>query len=151
MKFQFILRNLSLLGSLLLVEEKNRYADLPSFGQNAPKKYMLLAGRILMLFMFGMVLSFEMSTNQVVQNLVGSLLMVLFTVGYKTRVSALLMVIWLTTLNITLDAWWKVPDNHVRLLLQYEFFQRVSVIGGLLMLISMGAGDVSIDEKKKKW
>jgi uncharacterized membrane protein YphA (DoxX/SURF4 family) len=158
LKLQFLFRNVSLLGSLLLVvadtllEEKSHYAGLPSLGQNKTKKYLLLVGRILTLCMFEMVLSFDMSTNQIIQNIAGSLLMVLFTVGYKTRLSALVMVIWLTSLNITFNAWWKIPyDNQVRLLIQYEFFQRVSVIGGLLMLISLGAGDVSIDAQKKKW
>ena len=158
LKMQFLFRNVSLLGALLLVvaetlvEEKSQYAGLPSLGQNKTKKYLLLAGRILMLCMFEMILKFDMSTNQIIQNIASSLLMALFTVGYKTRLSALLMIIWLTSLNISFNAWWKIPaDNQVRLLIQYEFFQRVSVIGGLLMLISLGAGDVSIDAQKKKW
>ena len=118
LKLPLLFRNVSLLGSLLLVvaetlvEEKSQYAGLPSLGQNKTKKYLLLAGRILMLCMFEMVLRVDMSTNQIIQNIAGSLLMVLFTVGYKTRLSALLMIIWLTSLNISFNAWWNTPYDN---------------------------------------
>ena len=154
---QFLFRLFLLLGSLLLVvaeslvQEKSAYGGVPSLGENISKKYFLLAGRILMLFMFETVLTFETSVNQIIQNVVGTLLMLSFTIGYKTRLSACLMVGWLTVLNFSQNAWWKVNDNEARRIIQYEFFQWISVVGGLLMMVSLGAGGVSIDEQKKKW
>merc|ERR1712062_794366 len=108
---------------------KSLFAGVPSLGENKPKMYLQLAGRILLVFMFLTLLRFEMSAMQIIQNLVGSLLMVLVTIGYKTKLSALVLVTWLN-------------------ILKFYFFQTLSVIGGLLMVVSLGPGGVSMDEQK---
>merc|ERR1712212_579569 len=77
---QFLFRNFALCGALLLVlaeskvEDKSLFAGVPSLGENKPKMYLQLAGRILLVFMFLTLLRFEMSAMQIIQNLVGSLL-----------------------------------------------------------------------------
>merc|ERR1712029_229373 len=138
---QFLFRNLALIGALLLVsaesrvEGKSLFAGVPSLGENKPKMYLQLAGRILLVFMFLTLLRFEMSAMQIIQNLVGSLLMVLVTIGYKTKLSALVLVTWLNILNFYFNAWWTIPAyKPMRDFLKYDFFQTLSVIGGLLML-----------------
>ena len=155
---QFLFRNLALIGALLLVlaesrvEGKSLFAGVPSLGENRPKMYLQLAGRILLVFMFLTLLRFEMSAMHVLQNLVGSLLMVLVTVGHKTKLSALVLVTWLNVLNFYFNAWWNIPAyKPMRDFLKYDFFQTLSVIGGLLMVVSLGPGGVSMDEQKKKW
>ena len=82
---QFLLRNLALIGALLLVlaesrgEVRSLFAGVPSMGENKPKNFMQLAGRILLAFMFITLIRFELSFFQIVQDIVGSILMVLVT------------------------------------------------------------------------
>lgn len=176
---QFLLRNLALIGALLLVlaesrgEARSLFAGVPSMGENKPKNFMQLAGRILLAFMFITLIRFELSFFQVLQDLLGSVLMVLVTginhvhlikltrilfeiqfripVGYKTKLSALILVALLTVLNLYHNAWWTIPSyKPLRDFLKYDFFQTLSVIGGLLMIVNLGPGGVSMDEHKKK-
>ncbi len=55
---QFLFRNLALCGALLLVlaesrvEGRSLFPGVPSLGENKPKEYLQLAGRILLVFMF---------------------------------------------------------------------------------------------------
>ena len=155
---QFLFRNCALCGALLLVlaeskvENKSLFAGVPSLGENKLKTYLQLAGRILMVFMFLTILKFDTSASQMMQNLVGSILMVLVTVGYKTKLSALILVAWLNLLNFYFNAWWTIPIHKpLRDFLKFDFFQTLSVVGGLLMVVVLGPGGHSVDERKKNW
>ena len=46
-----------------------------------------------------------------VQNLVGAGLILLVAIGFKTKLSSLLLVTWLNAINFTFNAWWLVPVN----------------------------------------
>lgn len=155
---KFLLRNLALSGGVLLLlaeskaEGRSLFAGLPSLGENTHKTYMQLSGRILLVLMFLTLLRFEMSFFQFVQNIVGTALIILIAVGYKTKLASLILVAWLTILNIYLNAWWNIPDyKPMRDFLKYDFFQTMSVIGGLLLVVALGPGGYSMDEHKKKW
>jgi len=155
---QFLFRNLALIGALLLVlaesrgEAKSLFAGVPSLGDNKPKNYLQLTGRILLAFMFITLIRFEFSFLQITLDILGSALMVLVTVGYKTKLSALILVLLLTTLNFYHNAWWNIPQyKPLRDFLKYDFFQTLSVVGGLLMIVYLGPGGVSMDEHKKRW
>ena len=154
----FLFRSLSLAGSLLLLfaeghsETKSLFARVPTLGDNKPKSYMQLTGRILVVFMFVTMLRMEFSFFQAVQNVIASVMMVLVTVGYKTKLSALVLVVWLFSINMWFNAFWMIPYNKpMRDFLKYDFFQTLSVIGGLLMIVLLGPGGVSMDEHKKRW
>lgn len=155
---QFLFRNLALIGALLLVlaesrgEAKSLFAGVPSLGDNKPKNYLQLTGRILLAFMFVTLIRFEFSFLQVIENkgkiygvheihfffqivldLLGSLLMVLVTIGYKTKLSALILVLLLTLLNFYHNAWWYIPDyKPLRDFLKYDFFQVIFYFHRLL-------------------
>jgi uncharacterized membrane protein YphA (DoxX/SURF4 family) len=61
---------------------------------------------------------------QIVQDIVGSILMVLVTIGYKTKLSALILVCLLGVLNFYHNAWWNIPSyKPLRDFLKYDFFQ----------------------------
>uniref|UniRef100_A0A8D9FC95 Surfeit locus protein 4 homolog n=1 Tax=Cacopsylla melanoneura TaxID=428564 RepID=A0A8D9FC95_9HEMI len=156
--FQFLMRNLALVGALLLVladshqEARSVFAGVPSIGDNKPKNYLQLAGRSLLAFMYITLLRFEVSFLQIVQDIFGAALMVLVTIGYKTKLSALILVIVLSSLNIYYNCWWLIPaDRALRDFLKYDFFQTLSVVGGLLMIVLRGPGSVSMDQHKKNW
>lgn len=61
---------------------------------------------------------------QILQDILGGILMVLVTIGYKTKLSALILVLFLTTLNFYHNCWWQIPDyKPLRDFLKYDFFQ----------------------------
>ncbi|KAM6954290.1 surfeit 4, like [Aplochiton taeniatus] len=155
---KFLMRNLALGGGLLLLlaesrgEGKTMFAGVPTVRQSTPKEYMQLGGRVLLVLMFMTLLHFEFSLITVLQNLVGTALIVLVAVGFKTKLAALTLVLWLMAINVYFNAFWSVPSSKpMHDFLKYDFFQTTSVIGGLLLVVALGPGGVSMDEKKKEW
>ena len=128
------------------------FAGVPSMGGNQKQSYMQLAGRILVIIMFLTLFHFEFSVLRVAVFLVASVLMGCVAIGYKTKLAALLLVISLMLMNVTFNAFWFVPSNRImRDFMKYDFFQTMSVIGGLLYVVALGPGGVSLDEHKKEW
>lgn len=80
---QFLLRNLALIGALLLVLAESRevgktlFAGVPSLGENKPKNVMQLAGRVLLAFMFITLIRFEFSFLQVSIIIINSLVRII--------------------------------------------------------------------------
>jgi len=154
-------RNLALSGGVLLLLAENQatttgrsiLAGLPSLGESSRQKiYMQLSGRVLLVIMFLTLLRFEISTLQLIQNIIGLSLVVLIAVGYKTKLACLVLSAWLSLINIYVNAWWGYSsDNPIHDFLKYDFFQTLSVVGGLLLVVAIGPGGYSMDEHKKKW
>ncbi|XP_038820791.1 surfeit locus protein 4 [Salvelinus namaycush] len=155
---KFLMRNLALGGGLLLLlaesrsEGKSMFAGVPSMGESSPKQYMQLGGRVLLVLMFMTLLHFDPSFFSILQNMVGTALIILVAIGFKTKLAALTLVIWLLAINVYFNAFWTVPAyKPMHDFLKYDFFQTTSVIGGLLLVVALGPGGVSMDEKKKEW
>lgn len=155
--YNFFLRNLSLLGGIALLfaetfESKARtiFAGVPSLDNRRPQNWMQLIGRLLLVVMFITVQSWEFSFLYLIETTIACTLMFLVTIGWRTRMSALLLACYLFVMNFFLNAFWMLPsDSFHRDVYKYDFFQMLSVIGGLLMLISLGPGRVSIDHSRR--
>lgn len=155
---KFLCRNLALGGALVLLlaesrsENKSLFAGVPQVGGNSPKTYMVLTGRVLVLLMFMTLLKFDFTPMRMIMNIVGTALIILIAVGFKTKLSALVLVLWLAFLNVYMNPFWAYNwDSPMRDFLKYDFFQTMSVIGGLLLVVALGPGGVSVDDYKKKW
>lgn len=148
----------ALSGGLILLMVENRkearsvFAGVPTIQNNAPKNYMQLAGRILLIIMFITIVRFELSFGSMLQNIIGTALMVCVAIGFKTKLSALFLVTYLFLANFYYNCFWMVRDQKaLHDFLKYDFFQTMSVMGGLLFVIALGPGGVSVDARKKEW
>lgn len=62
-------------------------------------------------------------------------------VGFKARWSAIFLVLVLSIMNIFVNNFWSVHSAHPqRDFLKYDFFQTLSIVGGLILLVNMGPG-----------
>jgi uncharacterized membrane protein YphA (DoxX/SURF4 family) len=155
----FFLRNLSVIGGLVMVfsetmvTRKKLFAGLPSISETDRKKYFLLAGRVLLIFLFlGFILQGEWSIARVFVSLFGLAACIMVAVGFKAKWSAIFLVIVLSVFNVFANNWWSVHSAHPqRDFLKYDFFQTLSIVGGLILLVNMGPGGFSVDEKKKNF
>ncbi|KDQ22384.1 hypothetical protein PLEOSDRAFT_1114565 [Pleurotus ostreatus PC15] len=155
----FFLRNLSVIGGLLMVfsdsmvTRKKLFAGLPSISETDRKKYFLLAGRVLLIFLFiGFIIQGEWNIARFFVSIVGFAACVMVAVGFKARWSATFLVLVLSVFNVFVNNWWSVHSAHPqRDFLKYDFFQTLAIVGGLILLVNMGPGGLSVDEKKKTY
>ncbi|GAA6000536.1 hypothetical protein JCM5350_002404 [Sporobolomyces pararoseus] len=155
----FFLRNLSVMGGLLMAlsdalsGKKSNLVGVPTMGINDQdrKKYFQLFGRVLLVFLFlGFVFNGQTGWAKGMVSVSGLVACLFVALGYKAKQSALFLVIVLGTFNFTVNAWWRVHKAHPqRDFLKYDFFQTLSIVGGLLLLVNLGAGDFAIEQKKR--
>lgn len=132
-------------------EVKTMFAGLPSMGKNQKQSYMQLAGRVLVVFMFITLIKLEFSLFRLMMFVTGAALMVCVFVGFKTKLASLVLVALLMIVNITYNAFWSVSKHSImRDFMRFDFFQTLSVVGGLLYLVALGPGGVSLDERKRE-
>ncbi|GAA5887979.1 hypothetical protein JCM16303_005223 [Sporobolomyces ruberrimus] len=155
----FFLRNLSVMGGLLMAlsdalsGKKSNLVGVPTMGINDQdrKKYFQLFGRVLLVFLFlGFVFNGQTGWAKGMVSVSGLVACLFVALGYKAKQSALFLVVVLGTFNFTVNAWWRVHKAHPqRDFLKYDFFQTLSIVGGLLLLVNLGAGDFAIEQKKR--
>lgn len=156
--FKFLLYNFSIIGGLLLLLSENMlakrkavFAGLPTVTRNEQSTYILLAGRILLVFLFlGFVFAGEFTFTRMIISAIGLVACVMVAIGFKAKWSALFMVLFLSIINVFINNWWSLSEHHFeRDHIKYDFFQTLSTVGGFLLLVSVGPGGLSMDEKKK--
>ncbi|ANZ77560.1 BA75_04973T0 [Komagataella pastoris] len=155
----YFLRNVSVIGGLLLafsdsiVRDKRNLSmpGLPLMEHKDNKKYFLLAGRIMLILLFAtFAFNSNWSLGRILVVLVGFITSISIVVGYKTKFAAIVLTLMLMTYNVIVNHYWSFGYKDSRRdFLKYEFFQTLSIVGGLLIIVSTGAGELSFDEKKK--
>jgi ER-derived vesicles protein len=116
----FFLRNLSVMGGLLMVlgdsfVKKTRvFAGLPSIDEKDKKMYIQLGGRVLLIFLFvGFVFAGEWSFSRVLVSLIGFVACVMVVVGLKAKLSAIILVLILSIFNLLVNNFWTVSDTQL--------------------------------------
>lgn len=114
----FFLRNLSVLGGLIMVlsdswvRKTKAFAGLPTLDEKDRKMYFQLAGRVLLIFLFiGFVFSGSWSIWRVIVSIMGAGACVMVVVGFKAKFSATLLVVILSVFNLFVNNFWTVSTT----------------------------------------
>ena len=76
--------------------------------------------------------------------LVGALSVLL---GYKARIGALLLIVFLVPVTLTMHRFWAVGDAQAAMVQRIMFMKNVSLLGAALLIAHFGAGPISIDRR----
>lgn len=116
----FFLRNLSVVGGLLMVlsdswvRQKFAPAGLPQMDEKDRKMYVQLAGRVLLIFLFvGFVFAGEWTIWRVIVSTLGFVACVMVVVGFKAKMSGIILVMILSVFNIFVNNWWTVSTSKI--------------------------------------
>jgi putative oxidoreductase len=66
-------------------------------------------------------------------------------VGYRAKLGAWLLVLFLVPVTLSLHRFWAVTDPMMAQLQRAMFLKNVSILGGALLIAYFGAGPVSVD------
>jgi putative oxidoreductase len=67
--------------------------------------------------------------------------------GFRTRVGAMLIVIFLVPVTITMHAFWLETDPMQAQMQMSNFMKNIALLGAAMMISYFGAGPVSFDRK----
>ncbi|KAJ3214233.1 hypothetical protein HDU67_001940 [Dinochytrium kinnereticum] len=156
----FLMRTLSVCGGLLMLladawssKKRTIFAGLPSINETDRSTYLQLFGRILLVFLFmSFIFAGEITLARIVVALIAFVGCIMVVIGFKAKWSAWLLITFLSISNVVLNNWWSLHHNHPQRDFQkYDFFQNLSIMGGFLLLVNLGPGGISMDEKKKNF
>ena len=129
----FFLRNLSVMGGLLMVlsdswvRKKFAPAGLPLPAEKDRKKYIQLAGRILLILLFvGFIWSGDWGIARILVSLFGLVACVMVVVGFKAKWSAILLVVILSVFNLVVNNFWTVRDYFRKVIRRGTLIWRIA-------------------------
>lgn len=67
--------------------------------------------------------------------------------GYKAKLGALLIIIFLVPVTLWMHAFWKITDPMAQQMQMVMFMKNVSMMGAAMLITYFGAGPLSVDEK----
>jgi putative oxidoreductase len=68
--------------------------------------------------------------------------------GYKARIGAALLIVFLIPVTVMLHNFWAIPDPLMAQMQQVMFMKNVSMLGAALFIAYFGAGPVSLDARQ---
>ena len=69
--------------------------------------------------------------------------------GYKARLGAWLLVLFLVPVTITMHRFWGLSDAQEAMMQQIHFLKNLSMLGGALLIVHFGPGPLSLDAKNE--
>jgi uncharacterized membrane protein YphA (DoxX/SURF4 family) len=116
----FFLRNLSVMGGLLMVlsdswvRKTKAFAGLPEIDEKDRKMYFQLAGRVLLIFLFvGFIFSGQWTIWRIIVAALGFVACVMVVVGFKAKFSATMLVVILSVFNLLVNNFWTVSRTSL--------------------------------------
>lgn len=70
-------------------------------------------------------------------------------IGYRARVGAWLLVLFLVPVTFMMHDFWNVADPMQQQMQMAMFFKNLGLLGGVLLVAYHGAGPISLDERKR--
>lgn len=66
--------------------------------------------------------------------------------GYKARLAALALFLWMIPVTIMFHNFWAVPADQ-QMIQQIMFLKNISIMGAMLYIMAFGSGPLSVDKK----
>jgi putative oxidoreductase len=79
--------------------------------------------------------------------LIGALSILL---GYRARIGAWLLVLFLVPVTLTMHNFWSVSDPMVAQMQMINFMKNLSMLGGALLITQFGAGPWSLESQRER-
>jgi putative oxidoreductase len=70
--------------------------------------------------------------------------------GFKAKLGAWLIVLFLVPVTLTMHRFWGISDQQVAMMQHINFMKNTAMLGGAIMIAYFGAGPISVDEWLEK-
>jgi putative oxidoreductase len=71
-------------------------------------------------------------------------------IGYKARIGAWMLVLFLVPVTFTLHRFWGISDPQAAQMQMINFMKNISMLGGALLITQFGAGPASLDVRRQR-